>query len=201
MRYSASALRERVEVLKLQAVEGGWAWAPVRQTWAGVEVTDKTNLFSKVGIGARDARLALRRQDLTLHNALRWKGQHLFLTSLAECQPGWLEGKAALVEPVECLAVRTEDAVGKGGKPIRRETMRLAFPSMLTEKYSGYAREETHAEIRMTYVLVTPKAVCLEMGDVVTVKGGNAPGSYYVTVPHMLDDFKNEYEAAWKGDA
>ena len=76
MIYGAGDLKERVEVLELAAVEGGWAWESVRRTWAEAELTDRTNLFSKVGIGARDVRLVLRRQSLTLHNALRWKGRH-----------------------------------------------------------------------------------------------------------------------------
>ena len=42
----------------------------------------KANLFSAVGIGARGAELILRRQELTLHNALVWGGRHLFLTAI-----------------------------------------------------------------------------------------------------------------------
>ena len=51
----------------------------------------KTNLFSKVGIGARDAAVIVRRQPLTLHHALRWGDTHLFLTSIVPMGRNHLE--------------------------------------------------------------------------------------------------------------
>ena len=36
MIHGASDLRERVEVLELAAVEGGWVWRSVRMSWAQV---------------------------------------------------------------------------------------------------------------------------------------------------------------------
>ena len=53
---------------------GVWEWVALRRAWGQVEQTAKTNLFSKVGVGARDAAIVLRRQAITLHNALRWRG-------------------------------------------------------------------------------------------------------------------------------
>ena len=34
-----------------------------------------------------------------------------------------------------------------------------------------------------------------------TIQDGQAPGTYHVTVCHMLDEFKNEYEIAHREDA
>ena len=51
---------------------------PARRTWASITLQPKTNLFSKVGIGARGAAVIVRRQPLTLHHALRWGDTHLF---------------------------------------------------------------------------------------------------------------------------
>lgn len=160
----------------------------------------KKNLFSSVGIGARGAELILRRQPLTLHNALLWGEQHLFLSAILPEGRLHLRVQAALVEPVTCLATRTEDTVGEAGRPTTAETMRMTFPGVLTEKYARYEREETHAENETSYVLVVPKAIQLKASDLVTVQEGPAKAVYYVTICHVLDPYKNEYEIVWQGD-
>ena len=60
----AGELRERLEVLALrETAPGVWAWEPVRWTWGKVTVDGKSNLFSAVGIGARNAALAVAQGD------------------------------------------------------------------------------------------------------------------------------------------
>ena len=174
--HTAGALRERVEVLELAAVEGGWEWHRVRETWASIELSDRTNLFAKTGVGARDAALVLRRQALTLHHALRWRGQHMFLTSLAETRRGWLDGKAALVE-AETVRLKPED----GG---------VAFPAVVTEKYIRHDQEWPMSVNELCLVLVVPKPVVLRPGRLVEVREAD----WEVLVPHELDPYKNEYE-------
>lgn len=52
----AGKLNQPVQVLELrETAPGVWEWAPARRTWASITLQPKTNLFSKVGIGARDA--------------------------------------------------------------------------------------------------------------------------------------------------
>ena len=197
----AGDLSERLELLELRETEAGtWEWVGIGRLWAQVEVDGGKNLFSSVGIGARNAKLVLRTRPLTLHQALRWKEQHLFLTGITKLDRMHLSVQAALVEPVGCLATRTEDTVGEAGRPTTAETMRLTFPGVLTEKYARYEREETHAEGETGYVLVTPKAITLKAGDLVTVQEGPGKDVYHVTARHVLDPYKNEYEVACRGD-
>lgn len=203
----AGELSERLELLELRETESGtWEWVGIGRLWAQVEVDggnnlfSSKNLFSSIGIGARNAKLVLRTRPLTLHQALRWKEQHLFLTGITKLDRMHLSVQAALVEPVGCLATRTEDTVGEAGRPTTAETMRLTFPGVLTEKYARYEREETHAEGETGYVLVTPKAIALKTGDLVTVQEGPGKDVYHVTVCHVLDPYKNEYEIACRGD-
>lgn len=90
---SAGDLKDRLEVLELKQNEtGDWVWTTCRKTWAQVMPDiKKRDLFSSVGIGARAASVILRRQSLTMGNALRWNGQHLFLTAILPGQNrGWL---------------------------------------------------------------------------------------------------------------
>lgn len=197
----AGRLNQPLEVLELRETSAGlWKWVALRRAWAQVEQTDKTNLFSKVGVGARDAIIVIRRQALTPHNALRWRGRQLFLSAITDRDRNYLDVHAALVEPVVCLATRTEDTVGAAGRPVTEETMRLTFPGVLTEKYVRYEREETHDESDVSYVLVTGKPIALHAGDLVTVQTGPAAGVYHVTACHVLDEYKNEYEIARRGD-
>ena len=197
----AGRLNKAVHVLELrETAPGAWEWGPIRRTWTMLTLQTKKNLFSSVGIGARGAELILRRQPLTLHNALLRGEQHLFLSAILPEGRLHLRVQAALVEPVTCLATRTEDTVGEAGRPTTAETMRMTFPGVLTEKYTRYEREETHAENETSYVLVVPKVVQLKASDLVTVQEGPAKGVYYVTICHVLDPYKNEYEIVLRGD-
>ena len=47
---------------------------------------------------------------------------------------------------------------------------------------------------------MTPKAVTLKEGDLVTVKEGPAAAVYNVQACHVLDEFKNEYEILFSRD-
>lgn len=197
----AGSLNERLELLELKETgPGTWEWVSVLRLWGQVEADGGRNLFSSVGIGARNAKLVVRTRPLTLHQALRWRGQHLFLTSITKLDRMHLSVQAAMVEPVSCLATRTEDTVGEAGRPVTGETMRVTFPGIITERYVRYEREETHGENDASYVLVTPKGIALKAGDLVKVQEGPVKSVYHVTVCHVLDRYKNEYEIAWRGD-
>ena len=175
----AGSLSERLELLELrQTAEQTWEWVPIRRIWAKVEQTTKTNLFSKVGVGARDAAVVIRRQSLTLHQALRWKGQHLFLTSITKRDRLHLDVQAALVDPVLCRDKTDDQEPG------------AAFPGILTEKYAKWEQPEPYSINRLTYVLVAPKVIRLQRGGLVAVDGVN----YEIQVAHTLDPYKNEYE-------
>ena len=175
----AGSLSERLELLELkQTAEQTWEWVPIRRIWAKVDQTAKTNLFSKAGVGARDAAIVIRRQPVTLHQALRWKGQHLFLTSITRKDRMYLDIQAALVAQVACRADADE---GENGR---------CFPGVITEKYAKWEQPEPYSINRLTYVLVTPKSIQLRRGGLVNVAGTN----YEVQLAHTLDPYKAEYE-------
>ena len=187
-KHSADNLRERVELLDFTLTDEGWKWVKYAEVWAGVELTGKTCIFSKLGIGARAAEVTLRSRALTLHQAMRWRGQHLFLSEMIEPDRGWLDIQAAVVELTACRA--------------RTPEMGPAFPAVLTEKYLRHEQEAPMAKVTSAYVLVTPKDIKLKLGGLVEVgltdtEEGEA---YQVLVCHSLDPFKNEYEIARKRD-
>lgn len=188
--HLSSVLNEKVEVLSLIQDEttNDLAWHPVRKCWAAVDLDLQKNIFSSIGIGARGATIAIRaEQKLSLHQAIRWRGQFLFLTSIILVPSrDKKEVKAALCTPIDCQADVDQPSPG------------IHFPGILTEKYvaSSHEQLDPYAMVTANNVLVTPKAVKLDPGSWVQV----GPDIYQVLVPHELDEWKNEYEIQRKAD-
>ena len=131
----AGRLNKAVQVLELQeTAPGAWEWGQFVGHGPCSPSRQRKTCFPRWELGPRRG-VVLRRQDLTLHNALLRGEQHLFLSAILPEGRLHLRVQAALVEPVTCLATRTEDTVGEAGRPTTAETMRMTFPGVLTEKY------------------------------------------------------------------
>lgn len=171
-------LKERIWVLELKQKDSTYFWNPTVKIWAKVQLQDKTNLFSRVGVGVRTVEFVVRRRPLTLHDAIRWGGKHCVLTAIEPIDRLYMRLTAALIEPVECREEGT------------------TFPACLTEKYLGY-REETPRTIEtVSLVMVTPKIIALRTGAQVTA----ASIEYYLTARHELGEYQNEYEIQRVGE-
>lgn len=83
--HLSSALRDKIEILTLIQDDetGNMAWAPSRKRWGSVEIDRQRNLFSIAGVGSQGATIIIRPDPLlTLHQAIRWNGEFLHLTSI-----------------------------------------------------------------------------------------------------------------------
>lgn len=181
----AGKLDKPAQVLELRETTAGiWEWVPLRRAWANITFQAKSNLFSQVGVGARDAAIVIRRQPLTLHNALHLGEQHLFLTSITDRGRGHLDVDAALVT-VDTVRLRPDGT-----------TDGMTFPGVLTEKYVRHEQEWPMSVNELGLVLVTPKAITLRPGCLVEVRGA----AWEVLAPHELDPYKNEYEIGRRVD-
>ena len=199
----AGSLDQRLTLISLQETSPNtFEWVEVGKVWANVTQDGSKNYFSSVGLGARNAKIIMRRSPIDMAKALRWGSQHLFLTSITQRDRMHWDVAAALVDVVTCAMDRTTTQVDKanGNRPIKVQAPTVTFPGVLTEKYVGYTREDTHAKTTSTYILVTPKSVVLEEGDLVTVQEGPAKAVYNVQGSHVLDRYKNEYEIVWSRD-
>lgn len=183
-------MKEPVAILRLHQQGDTYEWQKSSQIWTKAEPQSKINLFSKVGIGQKSIRFTMRKQNLTLHDAIRWQRKHCFLTDIREIDRMYLEVTAALIDPAPCIAFHTNHALNDLNRPAFEDTRIAEFPGFLTEKYLGFEQKEIQAEIETTYVLVTPKAVTLQPGDLVQV----GEDFYTVKIIHNLDGYKNEYE-------
>lgn len=166
----AGQLSDRVEILHLAKDDSGCHWEAVRRSWARPELQQRRNNFSTHGIGAAGVEFTIRRQQLELENAIRWNGQHCFLTGIAPRGRNHLTVMAALVEISPCLDPET----------------RLAFPGIVTEKYLGHQQEEPMAVNTLRHVLVTPKCVVLKPGHLVRILQQPRQGAAQDAIVHDL---------------
>lgn len=193
---------KKAQILNLaEDAPDSFAWVESKGIWLHTEQQSKNNLFSKVGIGARSILFTMQPRSLTLHHAIRWRGRHYFLTAIDKQSPVCMEVTAALVDIRECTVTRPDDSLDEMKRPKYQsgsgDILVTTFPAVLTEKYMGFVQEAPMAQIEQTYVLITPKAVLLQAGNLVAV---GTLGKYAVRLCHTLDEFKNEYEVYRKGD-
>lgn len=189
---TAGKLDRPVGVLELRRDEAGnYAWAEVRRTWAGAELTHRTSLFSWAGTGAGEAVLTVRRQPLTLHNALHLGDDHLFLTSIESKARGWLEVRAAVCRSVQATAM-PQAGTGRDAlnRPVAEPRPAFSFPAVATQLYVREGREELFRRQTRQLVLVTSKPIRLRAGDLVRL-GEEPPYTVWKTLD--LDSHKNEY--------
>jgi hypothetical protein len=190
--------KDKLSVLGLKQTGNTYAWESTSGLWAKAEQLNGNNLFSKVGLGAKSIKFTIRKKsDLTLHNAFGWQGKHCFLTDIIEKDRMYYEVAAALIEPRTCSVERTgEPVLNELNRPIYSEDTTVTFPGCLTEKYLGHTQGEPMATNETRHVLVTPKLIILVVGELVTINNT----SYTVIIPHLLDEYKNEYEIMVKED-
>ncbi|HHY52660.1 MAG TPA: head-tail adaptor protein [Clostridiales bacterium] len=183
----------KVQLLHLaHPAENRWEWVEEKTMWAHMEQQNKTNLFSRVGLGVKTVLFTLRKTtEISLAAALSHKGRHYFITDINTDDPVLMTVTTADIQPVDCMVTREKEAEGSDKSSVMVPDAVLQFPACLTEKYVGYTQQEPMAQTTVTYVLVTPKPVELETNDLVAIAGR---GNFRVQVAHLLDDHKNEYE-------
>ena len=188
-----SSLRDRVEVLDLRAdPDGNFSWVRLGTRYACVNPDDRRYSFSSVGVWPRGATVTLRPCRLTLHQALRWNGQHLFLTAiLPSTGRDRLEIKAAVCIPVTFTAEpQAKTGRDKLNRPTVEKVAVFTFPGVWTELYRREQDEGVVDAELVQRVIVTPKAIKLRRGDIVRHPDGTA---WPVMRVLDLDEYKTEY--------
>lgn len=170
--HLSSALRDKIEILTLIQDDetGNMAWAPSRKRWGSVEIDRQRNLFSIVGVGSQGATIIIRPDPLlTLHQAIRWNGEFLHLTSITLApERDRQEIKAAICHPVT-LTAKPQARTGRDtmNRPTVVQQATFSFPGILTERYFNSEEDEVFRRSTLERVLVAPKAVVLRVGDLV----------------------------------
>jgi hypothetical protein len=189
---------EKISVLALTSTDNTYTWSRNADIFGKAERQNGSNIFSAVGLGEKSVKFTIRKRPLTLHNALRWGGKHCFLTDIVEINRMYYEVTAALIEPTIWIIQRTgEPTFNELNNPVYGDPITITFPACLAEKYIGHTQDDPMSTIDKRYVLVTPKIITLDEGEI--VKYGDIP--YEVLLGHTLDEYKNEYEISARSNA
>ena len=191
---NAGDFRHKLEILELVETEPDcYKWQKALIVWAKAEhPTGLNSVFAKNAMSAKTVRLTVHATTaLSLHNALRLESDgHLALADINRDTPGFLLLTAAVVAPVTCVAERTVTGMGGYNRPAVSHKPPVTFPGIIAEKYLRQTQDEPMSRSDARYVLVTPKVIQLEVGELVTAGGFQCE----IVVPHVLDPHKNEYE-------
>ncbi|MEA5085098.1 MAG: hypothetical protein VB018_13270 [Lachnospiraceae bacterium] len=188
---------ERVKLLQLVKEDNVYQWQAVQGVWAEFKADGGKNLFSANGIGARNATFILRRfNGITLFNAFKYNGKHYFLTLIENLDRMYRKVTAAEIEPTICSYTPKVYSKDEYNRPTEIEGEEIIFPACITEKFVGYTQTAVTAKTEVTFVFVTPKEIVLFVGDEIVADGK----TYQIEKVHLLDEYKNEYEATVKGD-
>ena len=204
MENLSTLLDDKVEVLTLQKTGDEYRWERERLAWASVVEDRRRNVFSSVGTAAMGVTVTMRNDGrFDLSKAMRWAGKFLFPTAIEVGEArDRVAVKAAVCDFVSpCTATGYTTVLGEGNRPQKVEKTPLTFPGIVTGKWSGYERNDTHAAEDNVLVLVTPKEIMLEAGDLVTIQEAILQAVYNVQKRHLLSGVnKNEYELAYSRD-
>ena len=204
MENLSTLLDDKVEVLTLQKTGDEYRWERERLIWASVSTDSRSNVLSSVGTAAMGVTVTMRHDGrFDLFHAMRWGGKFLFPTAIEVGEArDRVAVKAAVCDFVSpCTATGYTTVLGEGNRPQKVEKTPLTFPGIVTGKWSGYERNDTHAAEDNVLVLVTPKEIMLEVGDLVTIQEAILQAVYNVQKRHLLSGVnKNEYELAYSRD-
>ena len=204
MENLSTLLDDKVEVLTLQKTGDEYRWERERLVWASVSTDSRSNVFSSVGTAAMGVTVTMRHDGrFDRFHAMRWCGKFLFPTAIEVGEArDRVAVKAAVCDFVSpCTATGYTTVLGEGNRPQKVEKTPLTFPGIVTGKWSGYERSDTHAAEDNVLVLVTPKEIMLEVGDLVTIQEAILKAVYNVQKRHLLSGVnKNEYELAYSRD-
>ncbi len=177
--------RRQGRLLRLRTDDkGNLAWCPIQTLWMKAEKKTGGNIFSSVGLSAESWEFLVRKQEMTVQDAIMLDGVHYFLTDIQEPYSGFLLVQAARVKIVMC----------RGG--MEKQNATFSFPAAVTEKYVRHEEPRPMSMNIITYVLITPKQVALKAGSLVDVEGE----AFEVMGCHTLDEYKNEFEVCRKKD-
>lgn len=184
-------MTERLTILALEQEGDAWGWLPCHETWGNVALKSSRNIFSPIAKGAPTVEISLRPQPLTRRNVLFWNEKFLLVTAIDRTgERHSLKVTAAVLNPVNCMLTRNRYKRNELNRLVPDGVTVFRFPCWLTEKYAGYEQKDPQALVNMTFVLLTPKEIELNSGELVTI----GEKTYVVAVPHLLDEDKNEYE-------
>lgn len=194
---------KRVSILEFIKNDNSYIWVEKCKLWADILIDGKKNLFSQVGIGARNAIFVITHNDsITMFDAIKYQNKHYLITQIDDLEKKYKKITAAEALLANCKFQGVEYTKDKYNRPIAQELPCISFEACFTEKYVGYTETPVSANTETILVAITPKIIDLNVGDAIEVLDESTVknGFYIVQKVHKLDEYKNEYEVLLKDD-
>lgn len=191
----------KVQVFSMRESDGFAVgmWEDAAELFAGKEDKNGLSVFSSHAAAKRTSTKFYVRTEtkITRHNRVMVNGIPFILVGISEKGMDLIELSTVQVADTICTIYRRGEQADEYKRPVYGNPERvMEFPAVLAEKYLGFTQNVPMAQTEITYVLVTPKEISLEVSDLVDVDGRR----YAVRVCHTLDEYKNEYEITRKDD-
>ncbi|EPR12495.1 hypothetical protein [Ruminiclostridium papyrosolvens] len=187
-------MQDLIQILSIEQADNSYSWETATEIWSKAERQTTRNIYSNFGQSAKSVKFTIREYeyDLSLHNAIRWNDLHCILTDIIHTENReFIIVTAALVNPQVCTIKRdSEPGYDSLNRPVYSEPISIIFPGILAEKFNRNIQEQPMTTIETSLILIIPKAITLQEGELVTIDNTD----YEVQLAHTLDEFKNEYE-------
>ena len=195
----AAEFNQTIQVFELDNGAGVWRYLPAHSGYTAVGTKESKLIYSPIAGSAPGLQLTLRRQRLSENSALLWNEKQLMVVSIDDRSSRHLLTVTAVSLPLVTVSCsRQRFGRNELNNPIPLPPEELSFPGWLAEKYVRYGSPEPGAGTELSYVLLVPKAVLqLKVGDVITIGADR----FAVQLPHLLGEYRNEYEIVLWRDA
>ena len=170
-------MSRKIQILDYTLTAQGYKWQAGRSVWASTARASRRALFSTFGMSTTDTMDIVCHELLPLMQCVQIGDRKAFITEAVIESHQRFRMTAAFADVYACSYITNAG-----------ET--VAFEGLLTEKYTRYAEVNPYAVTDITCVLVTPKEVEIDHGKVIRI----GDHDYHMTVRHLLDPYRNEYE-------
>lgn len=191
-------LNSRIEILGYEFQGNKYFWEAEKSVWANVTEDQKINIFSNVAKSGFSTVFTVRTQGVTPGRAIMWQDRHYIIAGIREIDKLYTEISTVCLPVYDCTRY-IPDPDTASDEYNRLQTLSIPdfqFQGCIAEKYLGNEISQPHTIDETQYVLLTPKAVVLNRGELVLI----GEDFYIVEICHMLDTVKNEYEISRRGD-
>jgi head-tail adaptor len=194
-------LNKRISIQKLISSKieyESFLWELESKLWAHKKVENRRCVFSKFGMSSDTTTVFTVRfnKNLNKNFSIVHENDFYIIVSIidTEDKKQIQEVTAAKVILKTCEIIRLVSEKGLLNRPKDELKKIYEFPCCLAEKYIRNIQENVQSIIDETYILITPKGINIDNGDLAVIDGV----TYNILTSHTLDEFRNEYEITVK---
>lgn len=194
-------LKEVIEILDYVFEDGKYKFKKINTVRANAEMEFKKHNYSKFGVGSDEStKFTLRHiKDLSVTNAIKFKDKHYLISSVEDLENKHRYDVIVAIKNKPRIFTLKRYVIEKDitfNRPTKVLKTIYNFEGYITEKYTGYAEEKVNTISTKKYILIVPKIIDLEIGDILVMDNK----SYNIQDLYKLNEELNEYEIVIERD-